>query len=102
MTLMLIFVGMVGVAMVIASSWMTAIQFDINRISKATTELHSEIEKLAVNIERGTSISVIEYRATSELGMIYPSAEQVVYLEEEPAAVNDFAQYIKENAYVIW
>jgi hypothetical protein len=99
---MLIFAGLVGVAMIIASSWMTAIQFDINRISKDTAEIRSEIEKLAVKIETGTSIGVIEYRATNELGMIYPSAEQVVYLEEEPAPVNDFAQYIKENAYVIW
>lgn len=102
MTLMLILAGMIGVGMIIASSWMTTIQFDINRISKSTAEVYSEIEKLSVKIERGTSISVIEHRATNELGMIYPAAEQVVYLEKEPAPINDFAQYIKENTYLIW
>jgi hypothetical protein len=34
--------------------------------------------------------------------MIYPTADQVVYLEGAPPPVNDFAQYIKENAYQLW
>ena len=62
----------------------------------------AEIEKLSVKIEKGTGINVIELRATEELGMIYPTAEQVVYIEEKPAPVNDFAQYIRENAYQLW
>jgi hypothetical protein len=102
MVLILIFAGLIGVGMTVASSWMSSIQYDINRVVRATEETYAEIEKLTVKIEKGTGIGVIEHRATSELGMIYPTADQVVYIEEEPPSINDFAQYIKENAYQLW
>jgi hypothetical protein len=102
LTLTLIFAGVVGIAMIIATTWLSSIQFGINSMAKATEETYAEIEALSVKIERSTSISVVEYRAINELGMIYPAANQVVYLEEEPVPMNDFAQYIKENAYLIW
>ncbi|MDR1573053.1 MAG: hypothetical protein LBS24_01945 [Clostridiales Family XIII bacterium] len=102
MLALLLFAGLVGVGMIIASTWMTAIKYDINRIAKETAAVCEEIEKLEVRIEKGTSINVIEQRAMQEFGMIYPEAEQVVYIEETPPPVNDFAQYIKENAYQLW
>jgi hypothetical protein len=102
MLLLLIFAGFVGIGMIIASAWMTSIQYDINRIVKDTEAVCEDIEQLAVRIEKGTGISVIEQRATDELGMIYPAAEQIVYLEDEPPPMNDFAQYIKENTYQLW
>jgi cell division protein FtsL len=102
MLLLLLLAGLAGVGMIIASTWMTAIQYDINRIAKATAAVCDEIEKLEVEIEKNTGINVIEQRATQDFGMIYPAAEQVVYIEEDPPPVNDFAQYIKENAYRLW
>ena len=102
MLLLLLFAGFVCVGMIIACAWMSSIQYEINRITKAAETTWEELEKLSVKIEKGTGIGVIELRATEELGMIYPAAEQVVYIEEEPAPVNDFAQYIRENAYQLW
>ncbi|MDR2089661.1 MAG: hypothetical protein LBP73_09930 [Clostridiales Family XIII bacterium] len=102
MLALLLFAGLVGIGWIIASAWMTSIQYEINQITAAVEETHTEIEKLTVKIEKGTGINVIEMRAIHELGMIYPTAEQVVYIEEEPPPMNDFAQYIKENAYRLW
>ncbi|MDR1245825.1 MAG: hypothetical protein LBK57_02215 [Clostridiales Family XIII bacterium] len=102
MFLLLIFAGIIGVGMINASGWMTSIQYDINNVVKATDAVYEEIDKLTVKIEKGTGIGVIEYRAVNELGMIYPTADQVVYAEKEPLPVNDFAQYIKENTYQLW
>jgi hypothetical protein len=102
MLLLLLFAGLIGVGMVIASAWMTSIKYEINRVTAVVEETRLEIEKLTVKIEKGTGINVIELRATNELGMIYPSEEQVVYIEDEPPPMNDFAQYIKENAYRLW
>jgi hypothetical protein len=100
--LLLILAGIVGIGMLIASAWMNSIQYDINQTVKATEAVYKEIEQLTVRIEKGTGISVIEQRATDELGMIYPTAEQMVYIEGDPPQMNDFAQYIKENAYQLW
>ena len=102
MLLVLLFAGFVCIGMIIASAWMSSIQYEINQIEKAAETTRAEIEKLSVRIEKGTGINVIELRATEELGMIYPAAEQTVYIEEKPATVNDFAQYIRENAYQLW
>jgi cell division protein FtsL len=100
--LLLIFAGLVGIGMIAVSAWTTSIQYDINRIVAATEATYEDIERLAVKIEKGTGISVIEQKAIDELGMIYPAAEQIVYLEDEPPPMNDFAQYIKENTYQLW
>jgi cell division protein FtsL len=102
MLLLLLFAGLVGIGVIIASTWMTAIQYDINRIARDTAAVRDEIEKLEVKIEKGTGINVIERRAIQEFGMIYPAADQVVYIEEDPPPMSDFAQYIRENAYQLW
>jgi hypothetical protein len=102
MLALLLFAGLVGIGMIIASTWMTAIKYDINKIVKETAAVYDEIEMLEVKIEKGTGIGVIEQRAMDEFGMIYPAAEQVIYIEADPPPVNDFAQYIKENAYQLW
>ncbi|MDR2133428.1 MAG: hypothetical protein LBP30_08860 [Clostridiales Family XIII bacterium] len=102
MLTLLLLAGLLGIGMVIASAWMTSIKYEINQITAAVEETCAEIEKLTVKIEKSTGINVIELRAINELGMIYPSAEQVVYIEDEPPPMNDFAQYIKENAYRLW
>ncbi|MDR2355413.1 MAG: hypothetical protein LBE16_04380 [Clostridiales Family XIII bacterium] len=102
MLLLLLLAGSLGIAMIIATAFMSSVQYEINRIEKNTETTLAEIEKLSVKIEKGTGINVVELRAIQELGMIYPTAEQVVYIEEEPAPMNDFAQYIRENAYQLW
>jgi cell division protein FtsL len=102
MLLLLLFAGLVGIGMILASAWTTSIKYEINQVERAVETTYAEIEKLTVQIEKASGINVIELRATRELGMIYPTAEQVVYIEEEPTPMNDFAQYIKENAYQLW
>jgi cell division protein FtsL len=102
MLLLLLFTGLVCIGMILATSRMNAIQYEINRITAAAEDTRADIEKLAVKIEKGTGINTIETRAINELGMIYPGEEQMVYIEEEPTPMNDFAQYIKENTYRLW
>ena len=67
-------------------------------------EIRGEIETLQIMISSAVNIETVEKRAL-EMGMVYPSPEQFVYLRDEIAELrdaDDFAQYIKENAYDLW
>jgi cell division protein FtsL len=100
--LLIILAGIVGVGVIIATTYEIVIKYEINQIDRETAALYGEIENLDVKIKSGASIGVVEQRAQEELGMIYPTADQFVFLTEAPAPVRDFAQYIRENAYQIW
>jgi cell division protein FtsL len=103
MVLLLIFLtGAVGVGVVLATTYATVLQYEINQTQREVDHLYGEIENLEVQIKGKVGVDVIERRAMEELGMVYPTAEQCIVLSEEPPKINDFAQYIKENAYQLW
>jgi hypothetical protein len=93
---------LLGLGMVVFITLEMSVKHEINQTVRATGEISAEIENLEVKIRSGAGLDLIERRAVEELGMIYPSADQLVYLNDEPAEVRDFAQYVKENAYQLW
>lgn len=58
-----------------------------------------KIDNLNVAIKKESNIAIIEEKATSELGMIYPQGSQIVRLGEKKVEVSDFAMTLKEQAY---
>ncbi|MDR0423900.1 MAG: cell division protein FtsL [Clostridiales Family XIII bacterium] len=87
---------------IVPANYDASIQQHINQTIKDTAAINIEIENLEVQIKNASGISRIESRAIEELGMIYPLPEQFVFIVDGTVQVNDFAQYIKENAYELW
>lgn len=94
-----IVIGMVMVGIIFVSAYCASIKYDINTMNKEIVALQEDIDFLKVEIESGTNIATIEKKALKELGMIYPTAEQFVYIDLKKPVKEDLAQVIKENAY---
>ncbi|GHU50373.1 hypothetical protein FACS1894127_5470 [Clostridia bacterium] len=95
---LLILAGLMGIGCVMANTWANEIQSEINIATGSSNEVKADIEIIKTNIAKSLSLELIEERAVVELGMMHPTPEQYIYLDDVTQIV-DFAQYIKENAY---
>ncbi len=81
--------------------WVTAraaeIQYDINNINRQIQATQREVQNLEVKIKSSSNINNLEQKA-EEMGMVYPSFDQIVYLQEEKG-IEDFATALKVSAY---
>ena len=94
-----IILAAVCVGVVISTAYAASVKCEINALIASNTEIQHDIETLNVQIKTANNISAIETRAIDELGMIYPTSENIVYVmgEEEPAT--NFAMILKDRAY---
>jgi len=61
--------------------------------------VRGEIENLNVAIKSATNITIIEEKATNQLGMVYPSSNQIAYLNATEDQDENFALKLKQIAY---
>ena len=94
--LLAIFVLMFAVIGITAYN--SKIQYDINRMNNQIAETQKEIQNLQVQIKSAANITNLENRA-AELGLVYPTADQIVFLETEEGGIEDFALALMESAY---
>ena len=94
--LMVIFVLLLAVIGITAYN--SKIQYDINRMNNQIAQTQKEIQNLQVQIKSAANITNLENRA-AELGLVYPSSDQIVYLETEEGGIEDFALALMESAY---
>lgn len=97
--LLTIFIGLLCVGLILTTAYAAKIKYNINTIIKENAVIQGEIENLNVKIESGTNIQIIEARAATELGMVYPTSDKLVYLEGDKEKIKDFALALKEQAY---
>jgi len=97
-----IVIGLIFVGIISISAYCASITNDINKASKEIAVIQEDIDYLKMEIEKNSNIAYIEKKALKDLGMIYPTAEQFVYVEGIKASDDDLAQAIKENAYESW
>jgi cell division protein FtsL len=98
--LVLVFlIGALCIAGVVTTAYATQIKYNINAIVRENAVIQGEIENLDVAIESANNIKIIEEKAVSQLGMVYPKFEQMVFIAEEPDKINDFALVLREQAY---
>jgi len=97
--LFLLLAGLLCICLIISTAYTAGVKYEINLIAKENTGLTGEIENLNVKIKNATNIRTVEERAVSELGMIYPSAEQFVFLTRQVKPQGDFAMILMEHAY---
>ena len=91
-------IAALALAMISISAYNSTIQYDINRMNSQIEETQKEIQNLQVQIKKAANITNLESRA-AELGLIYPSHDQIVYLEMEEGGIEDFALALMESAY---
>jgi len=99
LVLLTIVIGVLCVGLILTTAYAANIKYNINNTIKENTVILGEIENLNVKIESGTNIQIIETRATTELGMIYPASDKLVYVDTNKEKLKDFALVIKEQAY---
>ncbi len=89
----------VCVGVVISAAYAATLKCEINSIIASNTEIEREIETLTVEIKTANNISAIETRAINELGMVYPTSAEIVYVLEDEKPATDFAMVLKDQAY---
>ena len=99
LVMLTIFAGILCVALILSTAYAASVKYNINTLIKENTVMQGEIENLNVKIESASNIQIIEARATAELGMTYPTAEQLVFIDGSKETVKDFALVLKEQAY---
>ena len=78
--LLMIIICIFGIAIVGISAWSAELQYDINQINNQIQQTEREVQNLQVMIKRASNINNLQTRA-EELGMVYPSADQVIYYD---------------------
>lgn len=94
--------GLLLLGVIFISAYCASLKSEINQVNKDVIAIQEEIDYLKLEIESGSNIATIEKRALKELGMIYPTADQFVYIDTKKTGNDDMAQVIKENAYESW
>ena len=97
--MLIVFLGTLCIGIIVSTAYAAKLQYDINTILNENNILQGEIDNLNVAIKKESNIAIIEEKATSELGMIYPQGSQIGRLGEKKVEVSDFAMTLKEQAY---
>mgnify|MGYP000963243463 FL=1 len=97
--LVTILIGGLCVGLIVSTAYAASIKVNINTLIKENAVIQGEIENLNVKIESASNIQIVEARATTELGMVYPAAGQLVYIDTDEETSKDFAFVLKEQAY---
>lgn len=99
MLMLTVFAGILCVGLILSTAYSASVKYHINTLIKENAVIQGEIENLNVKIESASNIQIVEAKATIELGMVYPTAEQLVFIDGSKEAVKDFALVLKEQAY---
>src|SRR5699024_6820966 len=77
---MVLLVGIVMIALIIVTAYSANVRYNINSVIKENQELMGEIENLQVKLYSANNVNYIEGKAVGELKMVYPEAENRVYI----------------------
>ena len=97
--LTIILIGVIGLGLVITTAYAANIKYQVNATVKENNIIRGEIENLTVQINEATNIQTLEVKAQIELGMVYPTMDEFVFIASEQETSGDFAMIIKSEAY---
>jgi len=97
--LLTVFAGFLCICLIITAAYSAQVKYNINGLLAQADAVQGEIENLNVAIKSAVSITVIEEKAINQLGMVYPSVDQILYLDSDSNNIKDFDQTLKEIAY---
>ncbi len=88
-----VFIGLIGV-----NAFSSKLQYDINTLNREILSVERAVQNLEVDIQSATSIATVEAKAMA-LGMVYPTFQEMVYLDSQDGVQEDFALALRESAY---
>lgn len=91
--------AVVCIGVVISGAYAATLKCDINSIIAENEEITKDIETLNVQIKTANGISAIESKALGELGMVYPTANEIVFIGEPAKESANLGVLLKEQAY---
>jgi cell division protein FtsL len=94
-----VLIGVLCIGVILSTAYAASVKVHINTMIKENAVIQGEIENLNVKIESASNIQIVESRAVTELGMVYPTSEQLVFINGTQEKVKDFALALKEQAY---
>ncbi|MGI6727668.1 MAG: hypothetical protein ACOX4P_03780 [Anaerovoracaceae bacterium] len=97
--LLTIFTGFICICLIVIAAYSAQVKYNINGILAQTDEVRGEIQNLNVAIKSASGITIIEEKAVSRLGMVYPTVDQVTYINPDSNNIEDFALTLKRIAY---
>lgn len=95
---LLIVCGFVLIGLIGLNAFSSKIQYDINTMNRQILSVERAVLNLEVEIQTATSIATVEGKAMA-MGMVYPTFQDMVYLDEPTGVLGDFALALRESAY---
>lgn len=97
--MLILLIGVLCVAGVVSTAYATQIKYNLNEIAKDNKIIQGEIDNMNVIIQAENNVATIEDKAINQLGMVYPSYDQTVYISQDKEKINNFAMVLREQAY---
>ena len=96
--ILVLIVCVFSIGLVWLNAFSSKLQYEINSINNKISQASWEIRNLEVTVKSETNITNLEDKA-AEIGMIFPSFKEIVYLKGDTPVVRDFALALRENVY---
>lgn len=83
-------------------TYITQLRFEVSELESQKAELEKEKQDLKVKLEEAKSYQNIEERAIKQLGMNYPTKEQIVYVsvgEDLPTTMEESSSEVEVLGY---
>ena len=97
---LLLVLGVLCIGLVISTAYSAKIQFTTNQMRAQCNEIQGEIQNLDVAVKSACGIEGIEVKA-SQLGMVYPSAASIAYVDCNVTESKELSLALKESAYPV-
>ena len=95
----IILIGIIGLGLVVSTAYAANVKYQINDTIKENAIIRGEIENLTVLVNEAANIQTLEVKAQIELGMVYPTMDEFIFIASEEEPSKDFAMLIKAEAY---
>ena len=95
----IMFVGALCLSLIVSNAYVAGVRSEINALNRQSAAIRGEIENINVLIEKAVNIRIIEERAREELGMVFPSFNEMVFLDGSVRPPCDFAMRLRMFAY---
>lgn len=91
--------GALCVMIIVSTAYISQIKYNINRIESEAIGLEKDIQNIQIDIQKSKEINQLEAKAIQNLGMSYPSIDQIVFLSTVQAEDVDLGAILKDQAF---
>ena len=93
---LLLLIAALSLLLIGFNAYSSELQYDINKINAKAQESSYKIANLQVKIQSATNVNNLEDRAF-EMGLIYPSFDNILCLKTSEETVSDLAMALRQN-----